>query len=132
MEPIALAINRVVVFFYVFLSSHNGRAPHTAIIAHDALARGNALEITDTLASGAEREKLIAELKQRFRHAESIMIVGHEPDLSGLVAQITGLGRGHVEMKKAGLAKIAISTYARELAGVLEWLVPPKIFLQIK
>jgi phosphohistidine phosphatase len=132
MARIAAGMKRVGVEVDLVLSSPFLRAKETAVIAHDAVARGSCLEFTTALASGADGQLILAELKKRYRNARSIMVVGHEPDLSSLIAQITGLGRGQVEMKKGGLAKIAIAGYTRELAGSLEWLVPPKIFLHIK
>jgi len=132
MNRIAAAMKHVGIEVDLILSSPFVRAKETATIAHDAVARGSCLEFTTALASGADGKLIIAELKQRFRTAELIMIVGHEPDLSSLIAQITGLGRGQVEMKKGGLAKISIHAHSRELDGALEWLVPPKIFLHIK
>jgi phosphohistidine phosphatase len=125
-------MKRVGVEVDLILSSPFLRAKDTAIIAHDAVGRGNCLEFTDALASGADGKLIIEELKKRFRTAKSIMVVGHEPDLSELIVHLAGLRDRHVEMKKAGLAKIAITPYTRELIGVLEWLVPPKIFLHIK
>jgi phosphohistidine phosphatase len=46
----------------------------------------------------------------------SLMLVGHEPDMSGLVAALTG---GHVAMKKGGLAAIRLAGVRGELALLL-------------
>jgi phosphohistidine phosphatase len=43
------------------------------------------------------------ELLARHRGADAVMFVGHEPDLSGLAAALTG---ARIEMKKGGLAAI--------------------------
>jgi phosphohistidine phosphatase len=45
-----------------------------------------------------------------------VLLVGHEPDLSGVIAQ---LGGGHVEMKKGGLAALRLEGTRGELALVL-------------
>ncbi len=52
------------------------------------------------------------------------MIVGHEPDLSGIVADLTGGSR--VVMKKGGLALIDLSSLDLG-AGSLLWVWPPRV-----
>jgi len=51
---------------------------------------------------------------------DALMLVGHEPDFSEVIASLTG---GNVKMAKAGVALI---DYA-EKKGKLLWLVPPKL-----
>ena len=53
--------------------------------------------------SGGFDERDCAELLAGTAPRASVLLVGHEPDLSGLVAAITG---ARVEMKKGGLAAI--------------------------
>ena len=60
------------------------------------------------------------------------MVVGHEPDLSRLIARVSGIGQFRIEMKKAGLAKIEITQIHPELKGTLEFLLTPKVMLQIR
>jgi phosphohistidine phosphatase len=52
------------------------------------------------------------------------MIVGHEPDLSGIVADLTGGSR--VMMKKGGLALIDLVSLDPG-AGSLLWVLPPRV-----
>jgi phosphohistidine phosphatase len=58
---------------------------------------------------------------------QDLMLVGHEPDLSLLLAQLTG---GTVRMAKAGLARVDLET-AADLRGELVWLIPPKVSKEI-
>jgi len=51
---------------------------------------------------------------------DELMLVGHEPDFSQVIAALTG---GKVKMAKAG---IALVDYADQ-KGKLLWLVPPKL-----
>jgi phosphohistidine phosphatase len=57
------------------------------------------------------------------RHAESgsIVVVGHEPDLSALVEYLTG---AHVAMPKGGIARIEAGTLRSRCE--LRWLLRPK------
>jgi len=60
-------------------------------------------------------------------------IVGHEPYLSTLISEGTSEGNregtadGRVILKKAGLAKVRISSSSHEMIrGELKWLLTPK------
>ena len=53
-----------------------------------------------------------------------VMFVGHNPDMSLLVHELTGV---NVAMKKGGLARVDIPNGAAPL-GELVWLIAPKVF----
>jgi phosphohistidine phosphatase len=55
------------------------------------------------------------------------MIVGHEPDFSGLIRALTG---GAAEMKKGGLARIDADAIEPG-AGRLIFLLPPRVLRAI-
>jgi phosphohistidine phosphatase SixA len=48
--------------------------------------------------------------------------VGHEPDLSATVAELTGSGR--VDFKKGGLARVDVKGSQLD-DGILAWLLTP-------
>jgi phosphohistidine phosphatase len=58
---------------------------------------------------------------------ESVLLVGHEPFLSGLISL---LATGHegfcVVMKKGGLCKLTIEALRHGRCATLEWLLTPK------
>ena len=55
---------------------------------------------------------------------DEIMFVGHNPDMSYVVSELTGVTVG---MKKGGLARV--DAYVAEAdAGELVWLIAPKVF----
>jgi phosphohistidine phosphatase len=130
MKRIAAAFKTLGLEIDLILTSPYVRARDTAQIANDTLK--TKLEFCEALASGREMKAVLDELKKQFRSAQRIMIVGHEPDLSQLIAKITSLGRLRLEMKKAGLAKIQITETSPELKGDLEFLLTPKVMLAIK
>ena len=53
---------------------------------------------------------------------ESLMIVGHEPDFSEVIAELTGAS---IKLSKAGIALVDLNRSWRD--GRLLWLIPPKI-----
>jgi phosphohistidine phosphatase len=52
---------------------------------------------------------------------KSLMVVGHEPDFTRTISQLTG---GNTKLPKAAVAFIELET--ESMKGVLRWLVPPK------
>jgi phosphohistidine phosphatase len=130
MKRIASAMKTLGVEVDLILSSPYVRARETAEIAHLTLKSAK-FEFSDALASGQDNKHVLAELRQRFPKFKRIMVVGHEPDLSTLITRITCVGRLRLEMKKAGLAKIEITDIQPEIKGNLDWLLPPKVTLQI-
>jgi phosphohistidine phosphatase len=132
MKRIAAAMKRLGIEMDLILSSPFVRARDTALMAHDGIGLSNCLEFSDALASGQDTRMVLTELRERFQKKERIMVVGHEPDLSLLIGKVTSMGRLQVEMKKAGLAKIDITQTNPEIRGTLEFLLTPKVMLNIK
>jgi len=61
-----------------------------------------------------------------YQEYEHVCLVGHEPDLSGLIASMLGLTAHLVKMKKASVAhfsQVQLSTGR----GLLEFLIPPSL-----
>lgn len=65
----------------------------------------------------------VGKLARELGIGESLLLVGHEPDLSDLIRELT---RGQVEMKKAAVALVQCEALAPG-EGVLAWLVPSKL-----
>ena len=52
---------------------------------------------------------------------KNVMIVGHEPDFTGVISALTG---GSLKLSKAGLALVDVESPKK---GRLLWLIPPRI-----
>ncbi len=76
------------------------------------------------LACGMAPETAMTELSA-FRDFKRILIVGHEPDFSGLVQWILGANSGSIDFKKAALACLRVNPPSRP--GTLKFLIPPKL-----
>ena len=76
------------------------------------------------LACGMNPQHALQELAS-FGEFKQIAIVGHEPDLSGLIQWILGAAGGSVEMKKGAVACLHVTPPARH--GTLVYLIPPKL-----
>jgi len=101
------------------LSSPYTRAYQTADIVAGKL--GLEVKAEPLLAPGFNSDKL-AEIARPFADDQGLLLVGHEPNFSMVIAEITGGGR--VQMKKGALARVDVN---RELQGELVWLLPPKV-----
>lgn len=98
------ALARLRIPFEHVFSSPRRRALDTALLACAEL--GAAPLVHEPLAGGfGEREA--TELVAGSSPGAALLLVGHEPDLSGLVATLTG---AHIEMRKGGIAAIAGGT----------------------
>ena len=101
----------------VILTSPLPRARQTAEIAGKHLKTKVHLE--PLLRPGFDAAKL-GKLLQKFS-GKSLMVVGHEPDFSRTIFQLTG---ANAKISKAGVALIELKTGS--MKGLLRWLVPPK------
>jgi phosphohistidine phosphatase len=78
------------------------------------------------LACGMRPQLALDELK-KFRAKESVMIVGHEPDFSALVAYLIGLpSNSQVQIRKASLTLVEVETLEKG-GGRLEFCVPCRL-----
>ena len=105
------------------VTSPLARAQQTAAIVAEEFGADGVLVEDARLAPGFDRERLV-EIIDAYAGAESLMIVGHEPDFSATVAQVIGGGR--VQFKKGGLARVDIVERVGDLVyGVLVSLLTP-------
>ena len=93
------------------------RASQTAEIAGKFFDQK--VQVDDLLRPGFDAGKLKKMLKDFS--GDSLMIVGHEPDFTRIIFQMTG---GTTKLSKAGVALIEFD--APSMQGELRWLVPPK------
>jgi phosphohistidine phosphatase len=94
------------------------RAVQTAEIAAKHLDRK--VQIEPELCHGFNLERLRRIIAQT--DAQCVMIVGHEPEFSAVIEELTG---GKVKLAKAGIA--LVETDANCKLGTLRWLFPPKM-----
>lgn len=104
----------------IVLTSPLRRAAQTAEILGRVL--GTAVAVEPRLAPGFDLPQLRALIEEY--PGRDLLLVGHEPDFSSVIAAVTG---GRVRMAKAGLACVELS-FGPDLIGELQWLVPPKVF----
>jgi phosphohistidine phosphatase len=121
MEAIARGMQELRVSFDRILTSPLVRARETAEIVARAYDVEDQLVEEERLASGSHFGDFQAVLKP-FPPGAKILLVGHEPDLSGAVETL--IGGGQVRMRKASLACVDCHS-PQPGAGILRWLLDP-------
>jgi phosphohistidine phosphatase len=110
------ALGRLGLEFAACYTSPKVRAHDTARLASEALNVECA--VADVLASGFDADAAL-ELLLAHGPDDKVLVVGHEPDFSRVVHDLTG---GRVDFKKGGVAAITI----QRGAGTLIVLVRPR------
>jgi phosphohistidine phosphatase len=109
----------------VILTSPLKRALETAEIAAAVLGAKHDLIRTNTLVPSSSPERVWKEI--RSRKGEAILLAGHEPLLSMLVAFLLGCPSLALRMKKSALVAIEVEAGEAQPHGVLLWMLIPKV-----
>jgi phosphohistidine phosphatase len=112
-EAAGAALARLGIEFEAALTSPRVRAADTAKLACQEL--GCEPAVHEALSSGWDREDALAIMKG-FGDDARVLVVGHEPDFSQVVHDLTG---GRIDLKKGGIAAVRLSSSAGELAVLL-------------
>jgi phosphohistidine phosphatase len=104
----------------LILTSPLPRAKETAEIAADVW--GSEVHEETSLRPGFRAQQI----KPLLAHArgDGLVLVGHEPDFTGAIAQLTG---ATTKLSKTGVALVELD--ATSLEGRLLWLAPPRLLL---
>jgi phosphohistidine phosphatase len=106
----------------VIVTSPLARARQTADIAAEELGLQEKVVDDKRLAHGFDRRAL-AKILADHPKAQSVMLVGHEPEFSATIGELTG---GRVVCKKGSLARVDVDDPG-VLRGELVWLLPPRV-----
>ncbi len=128
MKLIARGMKRLGLEFDLVLSSPYARARQTAEITAEEFGLRNKIKFTEALRSEADPRVLPEELKQKYPEKNSVLLVGHQPFLTGLISLFTaGNENSSLELKKGGLCKLSECSFgSRQASAVLKWLMTPK------
>ena len=125
LEEIAGSIATMGIRFDKIASSPLKRTYETAAIVAKTLKILDHLEEWDELKPEGNRSDLYRRLS-KVKDSD-ILLVGHEPYLSTVIGEIvSGNGGSHISLKKAGLAKLRITSLVPKASGELRWLLTPK------
>ncbi|TAK92914.1 MAG: phosphohistidine phosphatase SixA [Verrucomicrobia bacterium] len=128
-RQLANALRQMEITFDVIFSSPLVRARQTAEIVARSLMLEKNLRVINQLSPSSAYVDLIAQIEHVHHSVEAVMLVGHEPHLSGLISLLcTGGGSLALTLKKGGLARLELETVKAERCASLEWLLSPRHF----
>jgi phosphohistidine phosphatase len=100
------------------------RARQTAELVADAI--GIAVHVDDRLAGSLDPE-MVGAITEHVG-GTSIVLVGHDPDFSELLAALSGAE--YLPMRKGTLARVDMGLPVQANGGVLRWLLPPELIAE--
>lgn len=106
----------------LIISSPYVRCTQTALFLQKAFDGKIELRTSDLLSPESTRRdfrSLVDEIAER-----RVIIVGHEPNLTEALLELTGMKCGVLELKKGGCYGVSLDAQG---SGTLEWLLPPRI-----
>jgi len=104
------------------------RARQTADIVATSLRLRRTLEFCDELTPDGDPKTLIRFVNRMKPAPENLLLVGHEPYLSGLLSVlISGHATAAIDLKKNGLVKLEMTQKLRYAqCATLNWLLTPR------
>ena len=111
----------------LILTSPLRRAVQTAEVVREGLSNEVHMEFSESLVPWAEPREILDELSEAHVTERSVMVVGHEPHLSGLVSLVSSGTLGcAIRLKKGALCKLRIPVLDPDCRGRIEWSLTPK------
>jgi phosphohistidine phosphatase len=101
------------------------RARQTANLLGHGLPSKAAVKTLEALAPGHPPRAVMSELSKAAKRRR-IALVGHEPGLGELAAQLIGAPRA-LPFKKGGVCYITVQGLTSRRPGELVWFIPPKV-----
>jgi len=125
-QQIAQAMQEMELDFDLIVSSPLQRARETAEIVAHVLHFEDRLQFSSHLAIPASSTKLIEQINRTQPLPQSVLLVGHEPHLSGLASLLlAGTPSVELVLKKGGLGKLEVSGLQAARCASLAWLLTP-------
>lgn len=109
----------------VVISSPLRRALQTAELFVEGVGLDSRPVVDERLRPGAAWADM-AESVAGHPDAKRVVLVGHEPDLSNAVAELTGAAS--VRLRKGGLAAVEFTGQPQPGSGELAWLLDPDLY----
>jgi phosphohistidine phosphatase len=124
MRKIAAGMRALELGVDAVLTSPYARARATAEIAAGELGLMEKLTVVEDLASDGDPERLVRTIAEEA--ATRVLLVGHEPAMSGLMSVLlSGTEDLSIDLRKGGLAKLAVDNLRYGRCATLEWLLTP-------
>ncbi len=112
--------------FDLILTSPFIRAFRTAEILGEVFNSKKVFE-SRNLVPEADPEGIIDEINENFSTLKDIVLVSHEPFMSGLISVLlSGKDTMPIELRKGGLCKLTVKSLSFGACASLDWLMTPR------
>ena len=133
MRCIAKAMRALELSFDLVLTSPVLRARQTAEIVAKEFGPKHQPMLSIHLAPEGVPQKLIRDLQRLHRGTRKVLLVGHEPYLSNLMATLlAGQPVIDINLKKGGFCLLSIDSLQHGRCATLEWLLTPRQMTKIR
>lgn len=124
-RDIAKGLRALGIEFDHILTSPLVRSRQTAELVFQIVGHKNQVQEMEELKPEGSKSQLFSKLS-KFRRDSTVLVVGHEPYLSELIAGAISNGQCKIDLKKGGVARIRVTNILPALKGELRWLLTPK------
>jgi phosphohistidine phosphatase len=125
MRRVATAIASLVPEIDIVASSPLTRTMQTAKILAGAYTDLEIIRLDSLAPGGSDRETI--EWLATHSNLRCVALIGHEPDMSSLLAALTGSPTPFFDFRKAGAAHVSFADKPEAGAAKLDWAVPPSM-----
>lgn len=127
-KQLAHVLREMEITFDAVLSSPLTRARETAEILARGMKLQDNMRFTEHLAPSGSMEELVHQINVIRPAAKSVVLVGHEPYLSGFVSLLcTGAPGLPMVFKKGALCRLQIEVLTVGKCAMLDWLLQPRV-----
>ena len=115
----------------LIVSSPLKRAKETAEIAAKTIGGKAKPELWDELKPEGSRDAFLKRLSS-VKAESTVLCVGHEPYLTQLIGDVVHhQGKPMMVLKKAGVARLSLSSLHPKAEGELKWLLTPRLLKRL-
>ena len=127
-KQLAHVLREMEISFDAILTSPLARARETAEIVARGLKSHDNLRFCEHLAPSGSMEELVHQVNMIRPAPKSVVLVGHEPYLSGFVSLLCTGGPGlPIVFKKGALCRLDVEVLSCGKCAALDWLLQPRV-----
>ncbi|HEX4263597.1 MAG TPA: phosphohistidine phosphatase SixA [Verrucomicrobiae bacterium] len=127
-KQLAHVLREMEITFDAILSSPLTRARETAEIIGRGLKEPDNLRFSEHLTPSGNMEELVHQVNTIRPAPKSVILVGHEPYLSGFISLLCTGGPGlPIVVKKGALCRLDIQVLSCGKCAKLDWLLQPRV-----
>jgi phosphohistidine phosphatase len=128
-KQLAHVLREMEISFDAILSSPLTRARETAEIIARGLKVQDNLRFSEHLKPSGSMEEIVHQVNTIRPSPKSVVLVGHEPYLSGFISLLCTGGPGlPMVFKKGALCRLELEVLSCGKCAMLDWLLQPRVF----